>query len=251
MPFTPDEKTRLRNYSKGMMGGRELPTEVKVMMEQQQREATEPRGTLMKAIDYLNRPVYASAGFANQIVQGKGEVEGLKAAWRGFTGQERLFYSDVLNTAGVKNKYARAVGGLALDIALDPITWLTFGIGAGAKLGTTTLSKGGRTLLNRTLRRQLPKLTKLNVAKGMSKDIAGKMARETIEEATLRMALKNPSKYVAEKAVRIFGKKRYLPVQLRNLLNDIIALKDRPDVTEGSDWLNYIKGCIVKWSEKL
>lgn len=51
--------------------------------------------------------------------------------------------------------------------------------------------------------------------------------------------------------LRVFRKKRYLPVQLRNLLNDIIALKDRPDVTDGSDWLNYIRGCIVKWSEKL
>jgi len=51
--------------------------------------------------------------------------------------------------------------------------------------------------------------------------------------------------------LRIFRKKRYLPVQLKNLLNDIIAVKDKPDVVDGNDWLNYITGCIVKWSEKL
>ena len=51
--------------------------------------------------------------------------------------------------------------------------------------------------------------------------------------------------------LRIFRKKRYLPGQLKNLLDDIIALKDKPDVTDGSHWLNHIKGCIVKWSEKL
>jgi len=49
----------------------------------------------------------------------------------------------------------------------------------------------------------------------------------------------------------IFQNKRYLPVQLKDLLDDIIALKDKPDVTDGSYWLNYIRGCIMKWSEKL
>jgi len=206
MPFTNDEKNRLRDYSKKMTGGRELPEEARVMIEQQQREATEPQGTLMKTIDYLNRPLYASAGFANAIVQGKGIKEASSAAVKGFVGQERIFYSDVLNSAGIKNKYVRAIGGFSLDVLLDPVTYLTFGVGSGAKLGITTLSKGGRTLLNRTLTRQLPKLTKLNLAKGMSKEIAEKMARETIEEATLRMALKEPGKYVAKSAVRILGK---------------------------------------------
>jgi len=51
--------------------------------------------------------------------------------------------------------------------------------------------------------------------------------------------------------LRIFQKKRYLPLQLKKLLNDIIALKNKPDITDGSHWLNYIRGCIVKWSERL
>ena len=92
MPFTDEEKIRLRDYSKEMMGGRELPEGAGTVIEQQEREAVEPRGTLMKTIDYLNRPLYASAGFANQIVRGKGQTEAMKAAWKGFTGQERIFY---------------------------------------------------------------------------------------------------------------------------------------------------------------
>lgn len=51
--------------------------------------------------------------------------------------------------------------------------------------------------------------------------------------------------------LKIFQKKRYLPLQLKKLLNDIIALKNKPDITDGSHWLNYIRGCIVKWSERL
>ena len=54
MPFTIEEKDKLREYSREIMGGRELPEEVKTMVEQQEREATQPRGTLMKALDYVN-----------------------------------------------------------------------------------------------------------------------------------------------------------------------------------------------------
>ena len=206
MPFTIDEKTRLREYSNEMMGGRELTPEMKAMITAQEREFTQPKGLLMKTIDYVNRPLYASAGFANAIAGGKGVEEALVAASKGISGEERLFYSDVLNTAGVKNKYVRAIGGFALDVALDPTTYLTFGIGSGAKLGATTLSETGKVVLNRTLRRQLLKLTRLNIAKGMTGEIAKRMARESIEEGVLRMALKEPSKYIAKSAIRIFGK---------------------------------------------
>jgi len=206
LPFTPDEKTRLREYSKDITGGRELPEEVKTMVEQQEREATQPKGTLMKALDYVNRPLYSTAGFANAIVQGKGYAESMSAAWKGFTGQERTFYSEVLQSSGVKNKYARAIGGFAMDVLLDPVTYLTFGVGSGTKLGLTTLNKSGKALLNTTLKKQLPKLVSHNLAKGMSKEIAEKMARESIEEAVLKMTLKQSDKYVAKSAMKIFGK---------------------------------------------
>ena len=143
MPFTPDEKTRLREYSSEMMGKRELAPEAKAIVAQQEREATQPKGLLMKTIDYINRPLYASAGFSNAIVGGKGVEEALMAAGKGISGQERLYYSDVLQTSGVKNKYVRAIGGFALDVLLDPVTYITFGTGAGAKLGATTLNEGG------------------------------------------------------------------------------------------------------------
>ena len=207
MPFTTEEKTRLREYSREIMGGRELPEEAKTMIAQQEREVTQPRGTLMRALDYVNRPLYATAGFGNQMIQGKGQIEGLKAAWKGFTGQERTFYSDVLQNAGVKNKYVRAIGGFAMDVLLDPLTYVTFGVGSGTKLGLTTLNKSGKVLLRTTLKKQLPKLVKHNLAKGMAREMAEKMARESIEEAVLKMALKQSNKYVAKSAVRVLGKK--------------------------------------------
>ena len=206
MAFTTDERLKLREYSSGMMGGRKLSEETQVAIEQEQRKAMEPKGTLMKALDYVNRPLYASASFSNALVQGKGVSEALGSFTKGMMGQERTFYSEVLKNAGVKNKYVRGIAGFALDVALDPITYLTFGTGAGAKLGLTTMSKGGKVLLNKTLRTQLPKLVALNLKKGMTKEIAEAVARESIEEGVLRMALKNPAKYVSEPAMRIFGK---------------------------------------------
>ena len=200
MAFTTEDLERIQGYKKDY-GVVSRPVSIA------ERPRIEPQGTLMKTLDYLMRPNYASANFTNAIVQGKSMEQALGSAAKGFTGQERIFYSDVLKNAGVKNKYVRAIGGFALDVGLDPITYLTFGVGAGAKLGLTTLNKGGRTFLNRALARQLPKLTKLNIAEGVSKDVAGQMARESIEEAALRMALKEPEKYVAESAVRLLGKR--------------------------------------------
>jgi hypothetical protein len=51
--------------------------------------------------------------------------------------------------------------------------------------------------------------------------------------------------------LRIFQKQRYSPADLKGLLQDIIALKANSDITDGSQWLTYIKGCIEKWSGKL
>ena len=51
--------------------------------------------------------------------------------------------------------------------------------------------------------------------------------------------------------LRTFQKKRYSPGQLKSLLNNIIALKNKPSVSDGSHWINHIRGCIEEWSEKL
>ena len=49
--------------------------------------------------------------------------------------------SDLLETFGVKNQGAQKWGGLALDIALDPITWLTGGSTAAMRAAGLTAAK--------------------------------------------------------------------------------------------------------------
>lgn len=41
--------------------------------------------------------------------------------------------SDVLNTVGVENPWAAGIGGFAIDVAVDPLTYLTFGGGSVSK----------------------------------------------------------------------------------------------------------------------
>lgn len=51
--------------------------------------------------------------------------------------------------------------------------------------------------------------------------------------------------------LRAFQKKRYLPEKLKELLNNIIRLKDEQNITDGSHWVQHIRGCIEQWSGKL
>ncbi len=51
--------------------------------------------------------------------------------------------------------------------------------------------------------------------------------------------------------LRIFQEKRYLPEQLKELLKNIVALKEESKIEDGSHWIARIRGCIEKWAEKL
>jgi len=96
----------------------------------------------VRAMDWMSRPIYASAGAAKALV--KGNENPLGEAWKGLKGEEKETYSDVLKEAGVENKIARAVVGFGLDVALDPSTymggWLIKGALKSSKLvGKTAL----------------------------------------------------------------------------------------------------------------
>lgn len=171
-------------------------------------EAQRPRGVLRKTIDLLNRGNYAVANLVNSLfVEKEGLGEAFSDAWRGLKGEKPMFFSDVLENAGVRNKYVKMIAGFALDVALDPVNWLTFAVGQGAKLGLATLSKSGKKLLNTALKTQMPKYVTKFIRQGYRREIAEELARQSIEEAVLRQALKNPAKYIEQPALKILGRK--------------------------------------------
>jgi hypothetical protein len=98
------------------------------------------KNLLGRTFDILSRPNYAVAEATQDIIEGGNPVAGLI---QGLTGQEKTTFSDVLETAGVENRFVRGVGGFALDIALDPTTYLAPGIVKGMT-GSKIAAEAGR-----------------------------------------------------------------------------------------------------------
>lgn len=97
----------------------------------------EPAGTALGALmDWLSRPNRASAAVAENLLavsRGEATFDPVKAFARGITGESQITYSDVLKANGLENDTAAGIAGFLLDVALDPITYLSFGAGAAAK----------------------------------------------------------------------------------------------------------------------
>ena len=74
-----------------------------------------------RAVDVISRPLYASAGAAKAVIKKEDVFEEAK---KGLYGIEKETYSDVLAETGIKNKYIRGGVGFALDVALDPLTYM-------------------------------------------------------------------------------------------------------------------------------
>lgn len=106
----------------------------------------------------------------NAVVTGVGDLqtgygsfgEGLSDGWN----RERETYgSDLLANAGVENKWAKMVGGFALDVGLDPLTYASLGIGSlgkGMATGTArTLTADAADAALRTGQRYVPEMVGL------------------------------------------------------------------------------------------
>ncbi len=130
---------------------RRLPPEEKLAQLrpslQRQRAQAEAAGVkvpkegptlLSRVFDVLSRGQYTTAGLARGVQRSKGQdivgrmAAGLRGAGRGFIGREKASFADVIEASGVENRVIRGGVGLALDIALDPTTYVGIGIAKAA-----------------------------------------------------------------------------------------------------------------------
>lgn len=81
-------------------------------------------------LDVLDAPAQS---VRTGIKYGLGGGNPLEGAVRGLTGKEDYTGSQFLKDAGVQNKPARAIGGFALDVLTDPLSYSTLGLGSLAK----------------------------------------------------------------------------------------------------------------------
>ena len=98
-----------------------------------QKEQTK-ESLLNKALNILQTGEFVAGG----ILSGKGALKGI---------EEKITPSDAL---GIDNKFL----GFAVDVLMDPTTYITFGAGTGAKLAT----KAGTKILNKTGKKTLESL---------------------------------------------------------------------------------------------
>jgi hypothetical protein len=98
------------------------------------------RGFLEGALDYITRPQSAVLGFATGlagITQEGEETNPFLRALYGLSGRERYQGSDIVGKAGedasLGERGLRAAASLGIDIATDPLTYLTFGAGGAIR----------------------------------------------------------------------------------------------------------------------
>jgi hypothetical protein len=91
------------------------------------------KNSLEILVDVLNTPNYTMAGFMRGAMSPQGDA--INQAWKGLSWQDRRGFASVLEQGGVQNKYIKGGLGFAMDVGLDPTTYLTLGFGAAAKKG--------------------------------------------------------------------------------------------------------------------
>ena len=128
-------------------------------------------------LDRMMRPNFAVANVVKDIVD-EGEFHPVESAVRGFTGKDKTVFSDVLSELGFypetkTGEFTKFILGLGLDIALDPLTYVT--AGAFTKIGKLARVKDGAKI-TRLLKAGIPVEKATNILSKAEK--AGKITTE-------------------------------------------------------------------------
>lgn len=166
------------------------------------RVKTGLKTALSKTLDVLQRPNFAIASAVKNTIDDDPETTfggGLKS---GITGQTKHTFHDVFTEADWNpesrlGKIAKGASGFALDVLLDPTTYVTFGTGAGIKVA----AKGGAKVLSKEGGQFL--------AKGLQKGLGKEFGEEFVKQSILNMAEKSPelySKFIDQGGLKFFNK---------------------------------------------
>lgn len=161
---------------------------------------------LSKALDILDRPG-AAVRSAIHAAQTGGNVR--EAVKKGFTGQQKIRGQQLLQTAAktgnpiakklTQSKGKQFVGGLALDIMTDPLTFVTG--------GTTRVAVQGKALA-RGIQKEIAKETGRNISMQSARRLAESAAKGHVPTGRMGTAISRALGYTAEtKAIKTgFGK---------------------------------------------
>jgi len=113
------------------------PNLLKKINTARQQKFRKPQGVFETALDWLDRPGQFIRGGIYGLQTGQNPFS---TAWQGLSGQNRIYGSDILQNAGMKEGFGRAATGFGLDVLLDPLTYI--GVGALTKAGKAASGLG-------------------------------------------------------------------------------------------------------------
>lgn len=94
------------------------------------RQLQESQETVSNAVEAISGE--AAVGDVLQIIKGEEGPTALGEAFRGVTGKNKASFQDILEGEGITNPLVSAPQGFALDILLDPTTYVTTGVVKGS-----------------------------------------------------------------------------------------------------------------------
>ena len=154
-------------------------------------EGTGARGFLTAALDYLSRPGSAVIGALTPGMAQEGEpADSFSRFMAGLTGAEQYRGSDIVgeaaDNASIVERLLRAGAGFGIDVATDPLTYLTFG--RGGTLRGAGAARATEAQVGRAVREVIPPATQARVTApvtaGTATEAAAERARGGIRNLT-------------------------------------------------------------------
>lgn len=162
----------------------------------------------LQALDFISRPQRAITGMlAESTSDGSSFLSTLDAAWKGLSGQEKRDFDEFLTNLGWEDEEGfgwHDVASFAGDVALDPLTYLTFGAGSVAKIG----SRAGAEAL-----KDAAKQAGVRVSRQGMQDFSGRGVREIYNAAYDNLIRQGVSPEVARRQAEQIFESAKLSVQ--------------------------------------
>jgi len=107
-------------------------------MGQQDPTKKQGGGALERIFGVMDMPGTAVRGLVHNVVSDE-DVDIWDELGKAWKGERRVEGADILDELGVSNKWAKMLGGFAVDVLLDPVTYVTMGYGSAGKSGGRAL----------------------------------------------------------------------------------------------------------------
>ena len=148
----------------------------------------------------LNIGTATVAGAVRGALQGEGIIKGVKEGVENNIGFSEV-YRDLFGKPDTKaGKVGVGVGGFAADVLFDPLTYLTFGVSAGLKVGGKVLTKGGTKAAQELSKSSLTSTRDILIKEGHSISKSKRIAETTSNRIVNDIFSKSLSKKGLDKA---------------------------------------------------